>query len=388
MKILYVSLEPLNSGSSASTCSVMNLIGLTRLGHEVEVLSIDRDVYKNRTYNQEILDHCQFSLVSQKGERKVDESMKASEVTKREVKPCGLSVRELAMQAYRKLSLYNYTYFYLKKVSLRCLKSSEYDVVISTSDPVTSHKAVAILKREGLKTNKWIQHWGDPMADDINRKNIWPTAIVRLVEQSILKQADKVVYVSPFTAEKAKCIFNKLSGRMTYVIPASEFNKQFEPSSGDIVRLAYCGLYYSETRDVLPLYDAVCNAKGCYLTIAGSTDVELDTVPNVKVMGYVSHDIAVKVEGDSDAIVCILNKCGTQIPAKLYYYFGTNKQIIVIYEDQNKRIVDFLNTFNRFMFARNDRKSIEDCFEILRKNRTATASDYLSPENVAKRLLE
>lgn len=386
MKILYVSFEPINSGSSAATCSVMNILGLLELGHEIEILTINRSIYKEKLIKQEIVDNCVVTSISMEKETNNSADVIPSQniEKKSSVKS---KILEFCKSIYRKISIYNYSYFFLKEVNIQSLRSDYYDIIISSSDPVTSHKAVSILINQGLDYRKWIQHWGDPLAEDINKKSIWPRFVLKNVEKSLLKKADKVVYLSPFTVEMEKKQFEEYAHKMTYVIPASEFNHNFSANNNPVIKLAYCGIYDSHIRDIKPLYNAVTNSKNVSLKIAGNSDIQLESNENVTVFGYIPHSEAIVIESEADAIVCILNKMGTQIPAKLYYYAGTNKQIIVIYESGNEEIVKFLRKFNRFIFVENNEALFGEIFDYIRDKRLAESCNMLLPKNVAEKII-
>lgn len=380
MKILYVSLEPINSGSSAATCSVMNIVGLLELGHDVEILTIKRAAHMSEI-DERLRSGCTISFINE------DESISATSSHKPAKKTLKRRILNIGKAIYRKFSLYNYSYFYLSKITSKSVKSNYYDCVISSSDPVTSHKAVERLKDAGIKFGRVIQHWGDPMADDITKKSIWPRAFVRRVEFSILKQADKIVYLSPLTAEKSKAHFKRIANKIEYAAPASEFNKEFLESQDAVLKLAYCGIYYSKIRDIKPLYNAASCSSNVHLQIAGTSDITLEENSNVSVLGHIPHSEATRIEAESDVIVCLLNKTGTQIPGKLYYYVGTNKQILILHEDGNMPVVEFLKTFDRFVFAENTVEGIKEAIEHLKNHRVAKPSDYLSPAKVAARII-
>ena len=84
-------------------------------------------------------------------------------------------------------------------------------MVISTSDPKTSHLFVKKLIEEGLKYGKWVQHWGDPLSGDITSSLIFPQSYIRKVEKNMISKADKIVYVSHFTAEMQKNNYPKFN---------------------------------------------------------------------------------------------------------------------------------------------------------------------------------
>lgn len=381
MNILYVSFEPINSGSSAATCSTSLIKGLIELGHKVEILTIKRSNYRNNAYDKELCENCVLSFLGNDLDTGVSilNSNFQSSIKARIVK-CGKAI-------YRKLSIYNYTYFYLKQITADVVKQKEYDIVISTSDPVTSHKAVKILRKLGISYGKWIQHWGDPLAADINKKSIWPRFILKYIEKSILKYSDKIVYLSPLTANNAKKSFLNCKEKITFIPPASEFDTIFKISNDNNVKVAYCGIYYSSIRNILPLYETISNSDFFSLKIAGSSDISLKENNRVEILGQISHPDAIRIEESADVIACLLNKSGTQIPAKAYYYAATNKPILIIYEDDNYEVIEYLKSYNRFCFAHNDVCDIKRALVEIQKNKEAIPTKVLKPSSIASQLI-
>lgn len=381
MYILFVSFEPINSGSSAATCSNMILNGLIQMGHIVEVLTIKRDHYKDLPINENIIEHCQLSYL---GEYSSNSGNVTNNNSNNRLKPF---LSSLVKTVYRKISVYNYSFFYLKYIKQSVVKKEHYDIIISASDPITSHKAAGQLLKCGVSCEKWIQFWGDPMATDINKKCIWPRFVLKVIEKKIMKGCDRIVYVSPFTLDNQKKLFPSLMDRMTFVLPASEFSEKYEISNNRVMKIVYCGIYHSSIRNIIPLYNAVADNNQYVLKVAGASDISLNNCSNINVLGQIPHSEAIKIEQESDVITCILNNSGTQIPAKAYYYAGTNKPILIIFEDGNEKIVDFLKSLNRFEFAHNDEQSILDALSIIYENREAKPIDLLSPKSVAERLI-
>lgn len=381
MNILFVSFEPLNSGSSAATCSKMLVKGLLQTGHEIEVLTIKRNTYKNLPFDDVMVNSCKMNYLGDYSPRNSEDLHTNTTTT---IKSWFIGVLKFI---YRKISIYNYSYFYLKDLRQCALSKNHYDIIVSTSDPVTSHIAVRKLLTMGITCDKWIQHWGDPLAADINKRCIWPRSILRIIEKKILCGCDRVAYVSPFTMESQKQSFPSFQNKMTYVIPASEFTKIFKISNDPILKVAYLGIYYSSIRNIVPLYSAVKNDERFEMSIAGASDIVLSDCENIRILGQIPHNDAVEIEGNADVIACILNKTGTQIPAKLYYYVCTNKPILVIYENTNEDIVNYLKSFNRFVFSHNDEQAIKDALEYLNQHREAVPNDMLSPKSVASRLI-
>ena len=64
---------------------------------------------------------------------------------------------------------------------------------------------------------------------DITRKNIYPRFILRVLEKKILKNANKIIYVSPFTLKQQQNLFPSFKTKMMFLPPAyaiSSHNQQ------------------------------------------------------------------------------------------------------------------------------------------------------------------
>ena len=130
--------------------------------------------------------------------------------------------------------------------------------MISTSDPKTSHLFVKELIKCGLKYGKWIQHWGDPLAGDISKNNIYPNFYVEKIERRMIESADKVVYVSPFTLEAQEKRYSKERQKLSFVpLPCDECESEnVEYTQSELLNIVYLGDYSSHIRDIIPLYTA------------------------------------------------------------------------------------------------------------------------------------
>ena len=171
------------------------------------------------------------------------------------------------------------------------------------------------------------------------------------------------------------------------------FNKNKETKGKDdlsILKISYLGTYYSNIRNIIPLYNAARELpKLIELVIAGCTDIKLESTKNIKVLPNMTKEKVSKFEDESDIIVCILNKSGTQIPGKLYYYAGTSKPILVITDGEyGSEIKAYLNGFNRYLFCENNEKEIKETLLNIDKLKEYEPVECLSPSNITSILIE
>lgn len=365
--------------------------GLLSLGHEVELLtSLPYANYSVRNTN--IPDDKKLVI-----SRAPQCTLYANVVEKRKKMKSALATLffELLRSVYHRLMVFEHSYMVARKATKNWLKSDRYDVVISSSDPKSSHKVVHYLKKRGLKYNKWIQYWGDPMALDITNKSIVPSCIVKIIEFYTIKNADAIVYVSPFTYSAQCRLFPSMRKKMHFFpIP---YYRQIKSSAEMSFRdknkwiVGYYGDYNSEVRNILPLYEAFKAFEGSFvLHIVGSSDLELEKTRNVFIEPRQASDIIEQYELKSDILVCLLNRMGTQIPGKLYHCAATDKPVLVIVDGENQEeIEEYLITFNRFVICRNEVEQIrKTIIQITNSNKQWMPAPEFAPEKIAQDILD
>lgn len=383
MDVLYITFDPVEANSSAMMRNIGIIQGLIENGHNVEVLTISPSI------NHQINEKNFFSelKVYRVGSSSV---YNAIERNKGKIKKF---ISKLLRRVYKKICVYNNTYFSAKRINKNVLSKNKYDIVISSSDPKTSHVVARKLRKDGLIAERWIQYWGDPLSLDITNTTIWPRWILKLIEKNLLKYADSIVYVSPFTYKKQILNFKKYENKMTIVPIPYITSKKYElvkDFGKEKLKLAYLGSYYSNIRNILPLYQAVQSLpETTSLIIAGLTNLELLSNKNIKVLPNLPKKEIEIYEDDCDVIVCILNKKGTQIPGKLYHYAGTNKPILVIIDGEyGDEIRSYLQTFDRYHFCNNTKEDITKALMEIRNNYTCNSATLLSPKRIAKLVIE
>lgn len=246
--------------------------------------------------------------------------------------------------------------------SNRIILKENYDIMITSSDPKSSHKfGKAIMENNKGRIKKWVQYWGDPFAIDINKTNIMPFAFIKQVEKSILKKADSIVYVSPFTLKKQTENFPAYAHKMHYYplpILSGEIGKPDDSIDYQNLRLGYYGAYKKNDRDIYPLYKAIRHTRHS-LEIAGTTDVHLEDTERIKVLPRISFGEVQTKENEKDVLVCICNKKGTQIPGKAYHYAMSNKYILLIIDGENAdEIRESFKEYNRYVICENNETDI------------------------------
>ena len=233
-----------------------------------------------------------------------------------------------------------------------------YDILISSSDPKSSHLIVKeLFKKNPEIAKKWIQYWGDPFSNDINNKSYIPKFLISKEEKKLLSLADKIVYVSPFTLKMQRNKFKSLSSKM-FFYPIPFYEKKIYKNCNSKL-LGYFGDYYSKDRNIIALYNC-CNKKNIDLLLIGNTDVKImNDNKKITILPRMSKEIIDKYEEDVFLLICVCNKKGTQIPGKIYHYAATNKPILIILDGEYKEeMKEYFESFNRFYICYNNEQSI------------------------------
>ncbi|MBO5239342.1 MAG: hypothetical protein J6B50_11310 [Lachnospiraceae bacterium] len=384
MKILLVMMAPVENLSSAVLRTLAVVKGLVDLNHDVTILCLENasgSTYVNVEKYKFLKDVKIIRIPQSKLRDKIWTDPKKTTLKARIV--------NVLRKVYHSLFILGSTENIAKNVKIELLEGEiEYEYVISSSDPKTAHIAVRQLISQGLRYNRWVQYWGDPLAYDMTKNYIYPRCIVKMIERRLIGNADKVVYVSPFTLDLQKKSFKNLVDKMFFLpIPYIEKKESLQERNEKFV-ISYIGAYNSKVRDIMPLYEAlVTMGDSIEAYIVGDTDLNLQETSFIHVLPRGDAD---EIEKKSDLIVCVLNKSGTQIPGKIYHSAATDKAILIVLdgEKQNEMRIYF-EKYKRFYMCENELGSISNAIlEISEKREKFKPSDEFAPSVVASALIE
>jgi hypothetical protein len=378
MKILMVKLSPIESIDSATIRTLALTRGLIGQQCVIDYLAIPTS--SNHVISGDEYLFQSINVIRSKSNSRYEAVIKNNGSFKKRIV-------DLLRKIYHILSLYDYTYSISKDINISILKNTKYDLIISSSDPKTSHIAVKKLIEQGLSYKKWIQYWGDPMALDITNKSIYPKWYIAKIEKNLISKADKIVYVSPFTLEEQKKLFPCMADKMCF-LPIPYINEKiYAKTNNDKYIVGYFGAYESNVRDIMPLYKAGLKLKDIIkLNIVGNSDIFLQTTENINI--YPRGNIS-EFEKNADLLVCVLNKKGTQIPGKLYHSAATNKPVLVIIDGDNTgEMKQYLESFNRFVVCENKEANIVTAIScIISNNKHYSPSPQFSADTIARSFL-
>lgn len=388
MKILYVTSMPLEYNSSATLRNLALIRGLKSLGHQVDALTTqpspkfinyDKDIYGKLHINRYYIPlPAIYSMCTSK--RKTNGFMKVAG-----------EIKKVVRRFYYDFSLYDPMKTAVGNIEKVALPAGSYDLLISSSDPLSSHLlAKRLIGNNPQKFAKWVQYWGDPLFLNIEGKSKLPGFIIKRVEKGLLALGNRVVYVSPLTAEAQKKLYPAEAEKMFFVPGAYLEVRNLPRREKGSLQLGYFGDYYYMNRNIMPLCKAIEESEA-KLLVAGNGDAAISKIKGVTVYPRASYPKIKYFEEHSDVLVCICNKRGTQIPGKLYHYAGTNKPILVLLDQESFALQKYLSSFQRYLLCKNEPEAIKRFLDKLlsgQLKRSWEPSPHFHPVNIARRFLE
>lgn len=395
MKILFISLDGFSNNTSSVIQNKGIVQGLHNLGHSVDVLTLepvksmviydesmnDMANYINHTYYIPLnnlyikLAGKQKSFVEKTGKESSFKSYLKGKIR--------MLIKSVLIYDIRALNVTN-----IKKLNLN---PNDYDVIISASDPKSTHYvATKIVKRFKYK-GTFIQYWGDPLYLDITRIRGPFDFLYKWAEKALIEEADKVIYATPFTLREQQNLYPNFKDRMTYVYqvpPYGSFGKGKRKS--DYNEIVYCGDYRSTTRNIIPLYQSVKEGSDdLHLTICGTSNIKLDSGKNISVKGQVNHKTAQDLESNADILISICNLKGSQIPGKIYYLCAYDTPIVIILDGEYKEeLREYFEQFDRFICCENNKEDISEAIKEAQRKKSYDKPKQLTPEHIASQILK
>lgn len=365
MNILYVTSENIYGTGSSNLRNISVIEGFVSLGNHVSILSMEPDE-EAKTYDKGIkarLEGIQCYFLKNNSLQKVFAVKKAS--------------RNTAFSQIKK-----YIYKTIKQVYLRfspdtliqavnnvdrnLFPKEQFDIVISSSDPVSSHQlAKLFLSSSHQHNSRWIQYWGDPLFLDITR-NVANRKKLKSIEGRFLKDANRVVYTNPLVLNEQMRLYPSCSNKMISVPTPFSFIKEIKNEDIEF-EIGYFGSYMSCVRDIMPLCESAIS-NNLRLIVMGGGDQTIPKHDLISVWSFQDTKTVSEYEAKTRVLVCLCNKSKTgekvlQIPGKVYHYAMTYKPIIIVGADKTTRL--YLEQYKRYYFADNTAESIYNTFKII-----------------------
>lgn len=385
MKVLYVTGLFRKKSCSASIRNVALVNGLQESGCDVSVLTVKFPIEVLDTYLVE----------------SVNKSVKIIEVDAGYISkyiPSIYSVNKKSSNVFfLKKLIKNIIYFPgIDKGWIKSISPMDYvnfDYIISSSDTKTSHFVAEKIQKDNPR--KWLQIWGDPWADDVGIDNFILKYRAFKAENKLLKSGQIISYVSRPTANAIALKFPNLIDNIEY-IPRNFFRSvERIPRQENVFRISYTGVMNG--RDIVPILGAlkIYNAQqklrvtlDVYGRVTSEQHVLLENSPYATFNGEVSLEKVFEVFEASDALLYLGNAAGSsQIPGKLYDYFGTNLPILALVQNMHDEVTKFILESERCVVNENKVEAISINHLIKRRNKYEVLHQY-SPRTVALRVID
>lgn len=348
-----------NTSSMLRCRAIINAI--TDLGHIVKCYmpNPDKDSkYYSSVLNVKNVEIFRYGRIIQNGAFALEASTRSKSLKSK--------LKSLAYKIFKKLDVFGATLLYLperKRISEDICKG-DFDMMISFSDPMPAHMIGKYCKKHN-RNIRYIQQWGDPLASDTISKIAQPVWLRKIIENSLLKPAERICYVSPFTTEEQKQIFPRQAEKMIFLpTPSLESNNGDGNRQTDRLCFGYFGSYNSVARNLIPFYNAAILNSDADFLIIGDSDLEFKSVTNIQVIQRVSQEELSKYMEKIDVIVCLMNRKGNQIPGKVYHDASSNKDILFIKDGEyGDDIERFFMKYNHYTFVNNKVEDISNAIK-------------------------
>ena len=238
-----------------------------------------------------------------------------------------------------------------------------------------------------------MQIWGDPWGNDINVRtlNFLTKYRIKKEEKKLLEKATKIFYISELTSETIKNKYPLFSNKI-FTLNRSYLKEINSKNEQQKFIFSYTGSILN--RNIIPLIDSIekyneNNDKKIELNFYGinEQDFNFDILNKnfIKIFSRVSFEEVLEVYKNSDVLVYIDNLYNsTQIPGKIYDYFGTNKTILGLYESED--VKETLKKYDRIELIRN--QGIFELNSVIKSINTKNVMEKFSPKNIAKDFIE
>ena len=252
-------------------------------------------------------------------------------------------------------------YFFAKKELKKIINNNQYDCLLSSALPFTSHLLGYYAKKQ-LKI-KWIAEYGDPFSFNSQpQKNIF-RFLNKYIEKKLIGKMDYIVV--PFEGSKEGFLANFpfLKKDKIKIIPQAI--PSLHPDPGKIkwdnfvkskINIVYAGIFYIPFRSPKILLESLVNLrKGNMLTYykirihifgnIGSKEVremfsneykQLIDENIIILYGETQREVCAFAYRKSDYLLNIANNSKYQLPSKLIEYLSFKKPIISLENAKNK----------------------------------------------------
>ena len=390
MKILYITTSLLRN-ESASIRNISLINGIVENGNEVDILTLNfLEKFEDKFLKTSLTKEARIYKVKIPKFNKIFSIISNKRKEKSKNFKFILKLKNIIKEFLFFPDIYSESIKNSKEI---VINKDEYDFVVSSSDSKSSHFiAKNIIKNNNLM-QQWVQIWGDPWGNDINVRtlNFLTKYRIKKEEKKLLEKATKIFYISELTSETIKNKYPLFSNKI-FTLNRSYLKEINSKNEQQKFIFSYTGSILN--RNIIPLIDSIekyneNNDKKIELNFYGinEQDFNFDILNKnfIKIFSRVSFEEVLEVYKNSDVLVYIDNLYNsTQIPGKIYDYFGTNKTILGLYESED--VKETLKKYDRIELIRN--QGIFELNSVIKSINTKNVMEKFSPKNIAKDFIE
>lgn len=277
-------------------------------------------------------------------------------------------------------------YFSAKKKCLQLLDNQQFDIVVSSALPFTTHLVALSLKKK-YPNLYWIADTGDPFSlqKEVPLNNFflykkWNFALEKkvvelanLVPVTTLETAN--LYAEYFHAQKEKFI----------VIPplatSSSLKKINLQNADNQINIAYFGKFYQhlrEPREIINWIEKLLKVEPTWrdiLKIHLFGDVfenfveELSACPNIILHGLIPREEVIPMMSQFDFLLNVSNTTSYQLPSKAPDYLQSGKPIINLYTMENDCFKFFFSNYPLILNFKNSDTELKTLIDFLKENK-------------------
>ena len=390
MKILYITTSLLRN-ESASIRNISLINGIVENGNEVDILTLNfLEKFEDKFLKTSLTKEARIYKVKIPKFNKIFSIISNKRKEKSKNFKFILKLKNIIKEFLFFPDIYSESIENSKEI---VINKDEYDFIVSSSDSKSSHFiAKNIIKNNNL-IQQWVQIWGDPWGNDINVRtlNFLTKYRIKKEEKKLLEKATKIFYISELTSETIKNKYPLFSNKI-FTLHRSYLKEINSKNEQQKFIFSYTGSILN--RNIIPLIDSIekyneNNDKKIELNFYGinEQDFNFDILNKnfIKIFSRVSFEEVLEVYKNSDVLVYIDNLYNsTQIPGKIYDYFGTNKTILGLYESED--VKETLKKYDRIELIRN--QGIFELNSVIKSINTKNVMEKFSPKNIAKDFIE
>ena len=292
---------------------------------------------------------------------------------------------------------------YLKKY----LKEHPVDAVVTTGPPQSMHLIGLGLKRAlGLR---WIADFRDPWTEMFYYKHMGLSKSSdrrhRLLEQSVLDEADMVIAVSPPVRDDFASKTSTPVHLITNGYDTDDFPKDVEPRDKSRFTIVHTGLFAADG-DPVNLWKALSQrcaedasfAKRLQIRLAGKTDPQIiESIrshglgENLLDLGYLPHEQIVREQQAADILILPLRRepeYAKVLPGKIFEYLASGRPVLGIGQEDGAaakvlmdsgagRMFDWDKCEELLHFIDKEHKAPDNIEKYSRRNLTETLSKLI-----------